>query len=119
MTFRRVRVLIDRLPPESATHTTMRDQFSDDELRAHLDRNTDKPGHGALSRQDMRLIDLADQLKWIEYAIYRSQGGKPRKPEPTPRPGLPAKGSKTKAPVQPLNAAGLAHLRHLRENGGG
>lgn len=90
----------------------MRDRFTDEELRdqAKTQRAT---GHGPLSRHDMFLIDLADHLKWVEYAIYASQGGKPRRPEPTPRPGVVSKRKKNE--VQPLNAAGLAHLQHLRE----
>jgi hypothetical protein len=112
MTFRRVRVLLDRLPPESATHTAMRDQFTDEELRDQAKRQP-VTGHGPLSRHDMFLIDVVDHLQWVEYAIYASQGGKPRKPEPTPRPGVPGKRKKTE--VAPLNQAGLAHLQHLRE----
>lgn len=117
LTFRRFRVLLDRLPPESATHTAMRDVFTDEELRDHAKAHGGKrQGHGPLARQDMFLIDLRDQLAWVEYAIYRSQGGKPKPPEPTPRPGVVTKRSKTKDQVQPLNAAGLAHLKHLRES---
>lgn len=118
LSLRRVRVLLDRLPPESATHTAMRDVFSDEELRDHAKAHTPKSGHGPLSRSDIFLIDLRDQLAWVEYAIYRSQGGKPRQPEPTPRPGVVTKASKKKTDqVAPLNAAGLAHLQHLRETG--
>lgn len=114
LTFRRFRVLLDRLPPESMTHTAMRDEFTDEELREQAkNRRTQQRGHGPLSRQDMFLIDLVDQLKWVEYAVYRSQGGKPSKPEPTPRPGVPAKRKKNE--VAPLNEAGLAHLQRLRE----
>lgn len=117
MTFRRLRVLIDRLPQESASYTAMRDAHTDEELREQVKLRGEPQGHGPLSRHDLFLIDLADQLKWIEYAIYRSQGGKPHKPEPTPRPGVP--GKKKKDSVQALNPAGLAHLQQLRELGRG
>ena len=94
------------------THTAMRDRFTDEQLRDQA-KTQQRTGHGPLSRHDMFLIDVADHLKWVEYAIYASQGGKPRKPEPTPRPGVPSK--RTKTEVAPLNASGLAHLQHLRE----
>lgn len=94
----------------------MRDVYTDEELRDHAKAHRDVQGHGPLSRQDMFLIDLKDQLSWVEYAIYRSQGGKPRQPEPAPRPGVVSKKAKEKNQVRPLNQAGLSHLRSLRES---
>ncbi len=119
LTFRRFRVLLDRLPEDSTTRTKMRDAFTDEEL-LEMAKNgrSERRGHGPLSRHDLFLIDLMDQLKWVEYAIYRSQGGKPNKPEPTPRPGVVQK-KKKQGEVKPLNEAGLVHLQELRERGRG
>ncbi len=97
----------------------MRDRFTDEELRERAKKTRPQQGHGPLSRSDMLALDLADHLKWIEYAIYASQGGKPRKPEPTPRPGVPDRRKKQQADtVAPLNAAGIAHLQQLRSERG-
>jgi hypothetical protein len=122
LTYRRVRVLLDRLPPESATKTAMRDEFTDEELaeqaKAHAGENH---GHGPLTRTDLVLFDLLDALRWIEYGLYRSQGGKPPEPSPTPRPGLvdPKKNKKKElAGVAALNSAGLRHLQLLRATRG-
>jgi len=98
----------------------MRDEHTDEELQAQAKQHAGKRGHGPLSRHDMFLLDLHDQLKWVEYAIYRSQGGKPRKPEPTPRPGVVAAGAKKQqSGVTALNEAGLNHLQRLRAQRGG
>jgi hypothetical protein len=116
LTYRRVRVLLDRLPPESATKTKMRDKFSDEELAEFTkSRSGDIRGHGPLSRTDLILFDVIDTLRWVEHAVYRSQGAKPPKPEPTPRPGLvDPKKAKEIAGVRPLNDAGITHLQSLR-----
>lgn len=97
----------------------MRDAHTDEELAEHAKKHQRRQGHGPLSRSDLLTIELIDQLKWVQYAIFRSQGGKPRQPEPTPRPGVVTKASKKRDEVRPLNAAGIAHLRQLRETGRG
>lgn len=108
--------MVDRLPTESATKTKMRDVIGDEELarlsKAHAD---DRSGHGPLSRTDLILFDVLDQLRWIDYAIYASQGAKPRRPEPTPRPGLVDEKTKTKqAAKAPLDHDSIRHLTLLR-----
>lgn len=115
LTYRRVRVLLDRLPPESATKTAIRDQLTDEQLAQYAeDHPTD--GHGSLSRQDMILFDVIDHLKWVEYGLYASQGGKPNKPSPTPRPGVVDPKKKTEK--TPPSAEGLAFLALVRERRG-
>lgn len=112
-------MLLDRLPPESATKTAIRDAFTDEELHAYSKAQGPAEGHGPLTRTDLVLFDVLDQLRWVEYGLYRSQGGKPPQPDPTPRPGLvDPKKSKELAGVAPLNPAGLAHLQSLREQRG-
>jgi len=93
----------------------MRDRFSDEELAAYAKAQDTQQGHGPLSRTDLILFDILDALRWIDYGVYRSQGGKPPKPDPTPRPGLvDPKKKKDVAGVAPLNIAGLEHLQQLR-----
>ena len=108
--------MLDRLPPESATKTAMRDKFTDEELAAFAKSRKDEvSGHGALSRTDLILYDVIDTLRWVEHAVYRSQGAKPPQPEPVPRPGyVDPKKEKELAGVRPLNPAGLTHLQQLR-----
>lgn len=123
MTYRRVRVLIDRLPPESATKTAMRDSLSDAQLAAYMDEHAedaDEGGHGPLSRSDMVLFDIHDQLKWLEYAVYAAQGAKPTQPKPRPRPGLVDESDKQQHAIRAKanSPAGIAYLNQIRDRRG-
>lgn len=105
MTWRLLQVLVDHLPPESACKTAVRDETDPAELAA-----LPKPsGHGPWSAVEMRLADLYDQLSWLIYATYHSQGGKPKKPKPLPRPGVVDKGKPRK-----VTPEGIDYLQRLR-----
>lgn len=109
LTWRRVQTLVDHLPPESASKTAARDEMDPAELAA-----LPKPaGHGPWSAVEMRLADIIDQLSWVVYAVYHSQGGKPKKPQPFPRPGV--KDAKVPRRDTP---EGVAYLQRLRRNRG-
>lgn len=110
MTFRRVRILLDRLPPESITKTAMRENLPPAELAART--HTEPDSHGPWSHTEMLLARVIDQLGIIEYAVYRSQGGKPPEPKPTPRPGV--KNPDADKTVVPLNTDRLAALKRMR-----
>lgn len=105
MTWRRLKVLVDGLPGESLTKTAVRDALDDDEL---LDMAKEPPrGHGPWSNTDLLLASAIDHLKWVIFAVYAAQGGKPKRPEPTPRPGVKRKQRR-------LGADQFAHLQRLR-----
>lgn len=106
MTWRRLGVLVEALPGESATKTAIRDGLGDEELSKAAGQEPD--GHGPWSRTDLQLAAIGDLLKWVIYATYAAQGGKPRQPEPTPRPGIARKRKR-------ISAEGYAHLQRLRE----
>lgn len=95
----------------------MRDALTDEELADYAKAHADDPGHGPLTRNDVLLIDVFDQLKWIEYGLYAAQGGHPTKPTPTPRPGVvdPNKKSST---AQALSDEGVAFLADIRARRG-
>lgn len=107
LTWRLLDVLVDRLPGESATKTAVRDDLPDDELAAAAKRP--RKGHGPWSHSDLLTADVIDLLKWLIFATYAAQGGKPKEPEPYPRPGV----------VRPMHrrigAAQHAHLQRLRD----
>ncbi len=111
LTWRRLQVLIDALPPESATKTAVRDSTPADVVEALASHTPD--GHGPWSHTDLLLAVVADQLAWLTYAVYHSRGGKPKKPEPYPRPGVVSK-----AVTRRVNPAGVAYLQRLRERRG-
>ena len=56
----------------------------------------------------MHLGMVVDELRWLRYAVYHAQGGKPKKPHQYPRPGV--------APTtkRRLTAAGREYLSAMR-----
>jgi hypothetical protein len=92
LTFRRLRVLIDHLPPESATKTALRDEMSVEDWESA----TGKDGlaeWGSWSREGQLLAMIADriaQLEWALLAVNSEKGKAPKPPEPLPRPGIGA-----------------------------
>lgn len=107
LSWRRLRVLIDHLPPESATKTAMR-------LAAEADGvpETDaEPADAPWSQTEMLLAVVIDRLGDLTYVLQRAHGGKPEKPKPLPRPGVRRK---KKKPLRPLNAVEAEWLfRHI------
>jgi hypothetical protein len=88
LTWRRLGVLIDRLPPESATKTAIRDELGPTPQQQTGDDDGEWAGYGSYSNTDMHLGMVVDELRWIRYAVYHAQGGKPGKPHQYPRPGV-------------------------------
>lgn len=97
MTWRMLGNLIRHLPPESATKTALRNRMSEAEL-ARAASEAD-PSQGQWSQQEMLLARISDQLSWLLHVTLVAHGGKSRKPEPTPRPGVKAKGTKKRRPA--------------------
>jgi hypothetical protein len=87
-------VLIEHLPPESATMTALRN--------AHPESVTDEgpdPAEGRWSQPEMLLATAVDELRNLRYvytAANAGKGKKPSPPEPIRRPGVERKRPKPK-----------------------
>jgi len=83
--WRKLLVLVDKLPPESAVNTAIRMQVSEDEMvRAKPD-----PARAPWSTVEMLLALLIDEMRNLSWMYATAKTGKalPR-PEPVQRPGL-------------------------------
>lgn len=107
LTWRRLMVLVNHLPSESATTTLARDSMTPAEI-AELNKRPQRAGHGAWSSSDLLMARMSDQLDWVIYAIYAAQGGKPKEPKPLPRPGV------MRPEDKPMDPKALAYLQRLR-----
>jgi hypothetical protein len=106
LSWRRLGVLIEHLPPESATKTALRDELADDDLSrlAKLPRR----GHGPWSHTELLLAAVHDSVERLIYVQYQRAGAKNvRPPEPMPRPGV---GSNVRA----INPGARAYLEQVR-----
>jgi hypothetical protein len=101
-----VKLLVDRLPPESATKTAARDSLTADELAELAASKPDGAGHGAWSHQDLLMAAQFDVLQQIRHVLIVSSGGKSEMPKPWPRPG--AEGARKR-----LTASGHSYLDRL------
>jgi hypothetical protein len=113
LTWRRLALLIDRLPPESATKTAIRDAQGAVVLAQQAKSGeTGDDGWGSYSNTDMHLASLIDEIRWLRYAVYHAQGGKPKRPQQYPRPGvMPDKARKLAPAAQDY----LTDLRQRRD----
>jgi len=110
LTWRELQIVIDRLPPESATKTAMREALSEEDLAVLS--GMESKGHGPWSRMEHLLAAVNDQvslLRWVTVAIASKEP--PPQPALYPRPGVAR-------PAQPKavdHAAGRAHLQKMRD----
>lgn len=93
MTPRRLKVIVDQLPPESATKTAIRDSMTLEDYGRVNASNTDPNKHGPISATDMKLIDLIDAVRDLGYIVQMVNADKKtaykiKRPSPYPRPGL-------------------------------
>ncbi|MFI2081415.1 hypothetical protein ACH43Y_13845 [Streptomyces rubiginosohelvolus] len=90
MSWRQVRVLIQHLPPESATMTGLRNALTPEEYEEQA--KSGKPEEGRWSMDQHLLAGVSDSLQQIQYILVRansdSKGPKPKRPEPMRRPGV-------------------------------
>lgn len=114
LTWRRLAVLIDRLPPESAVKTALRDAQGAMALaEAAKNGSAGADGWGSYSNTDMHLGALIDEVRWLRHAIYHAQGAKPKRPGQYPRPGvMPPKTHK----LSPAAQQYLADMRARRDD---
>ncbi len=104
LSYRRLGVLVERLPAESATKTAVRERLDDDDVPV-----AEPAGHGPWSHTDLLLASVLDALHvlaWQNTQIHGSKRTSP--PEPVRRPGL------VKRRPQ-ISEAGVAYLTEMRE----
>lgn len=113
LSWRRLKILIDHLPPESATKTAIREELGDDFLSAMvIDADVPAP-HGPWSRLETLVATVADSVNDLAFiTVSLAMGEKAKRPDPparTPRPGV-------KRPVSNKpSAAALAFIAAERE----
>ena len=110
MSWRRLRVLIQHLPPESATWTALRNGLSDEEIAEQADKG--EPEAGRWSQLEQLVAAVADRLARVEYVLIcantDSKAKRPDPPEPIRRPG--AKPVRPKAKLTESSAQTLFKL---------
>ena len=93
MSSRRLRVLIQHLPPESATMTALRNALSAEEYERQA--RGGKPEEGRWSMSEQLLAGISDGIREMQYILVvansSGKGRKPRRPEPIRRPGVTSK----------------------------
>ncbi|MFE9886880.1 hypothetical protein [Streptomyces scopuliridis] len=86
-------MLIQHLPPESATMTALRNAMSSEEYETQA--RSGKPEEGRWSMTEQLLAGITDSLHQLEYILVVThsdgKGRKPRRPEPMRRPGITPK----------------------------
>lgn len=110
MSWRRLRVLIQHLPPESATWTALRNAMDPAELAAQAEKG--EPEKGRWSQQEQLLaaaVDAIRRLEWVLICVNVDKKSKqPPPPEPMRRPGAGPK--KTRAQLTDKSANRLFEL---------
>lgn len=123
LSFRRVKVLLDRLPDESCTWSEIRDDLTPEQMAEQQKAVGGKRKHGRWSRTDMLLALLADRLDASNFLqrVHDAQGDKPararvlkQKPTPLPRPGVV-----DEKEIPPMSPEGVSFLEAMRKNRGG
>lgn len=104
MSYRRLWVLINRLPQESWTQTDLRDNAPENELVAPA-RGERKFGPWAL--EHYQLASVTDAIRRLEFTLARVNGNNWSAPEPTPRPGMTRQ-------VRKQSEANVIYLNNLR-----
>lgn len=98
MSARRLRVLIERLPPESATWTALRNSASPEEIAAQAEKG--EPEKAPWSQQEQLLALVADRLARVEWVLWcvniDKKSKRPDPPEPIRRPGAKPRKAKPK-----------------------
>jgi hypothetical protein len=94
MSIRRLRVLIQGLPPESATRTALRNAQPED--TAGRPSGEYRPDKAPWSAVEMLLAAIKDEVTLSRNAAIAIAGGKPGEFHPTPRPGIPPKSAARK-----------------------
>lgn len=116
MSWRELETYLERLPPESAYRTEVRDAYTDEELAEFAGRDEGK--HGPWSRLELLVASLNNELRQLTYVQLMANGAKNvTKPEPMRTPGVSGKPFRKAA--DPRARAYLQDIvdRHAREAG--
>lgn len=89
LSLRRLRVLIEHLPPESATKTGLRNAIPVEELARSADEG--RPDLAPWSGTETLLAAVKDEIRLLRMVTVAANGGKAGEFTPTPRPGIPPK----------------------------
>jgi hypothetical protein len=89
MSLRKLRVLIEHLPPESATKTALRNSVPVEALETATGES--RPDLAPWSGTEILLASVKDEVRLLRMVMVAANGGKPGEFEPTPRPGVPPK----------------------------
>ncbi|MFB7647125.1 hypothetical protein ACFC0S_16735 [Streptomyces sp. NPDC056084] len=88
MTSRRLRVLLQHLPPESATMTALRNDLTDEELAEHADKGEPEKGYWSQTEQLLAaIVDGIRRLEFITICANTEAKDQPEPPTPIRRPG--------------------------------
>lgn len=120
MTWRQLRVLIQHLPPESATMTALRNGLPAAELERQADEG--EPEKARWSQLEQLTAAVLDALRRVEYVLIcantdTSKHKPPEPPEPMRRPGVGPR--KTVAPISQEAAERLFALINGPSSDGG
>ena len=89
MSWRRLRVLIQHLPPESHTMTALRNAMTDEELAGQAEQG--EPERDRWSKVEQLIAVVADRVARVEYVLIcantEKRRDRPALPEPLRRPG--------------------------------
>ncbi|AWT42551.1 MULTISPECIES: hypothetical protein [Streptomyces] len=114
MSWRRLRVLIQRLPPESATWTALRNTMTPEELAEQADKG--EPERAPWSQLEQLVALVADRVAHLEWALWtvniEQKSKRPDPPEPIRRPGAKPRRAKPK-----LNESSADRLFKLLQGG--
>lgn len=89
MSLRRLRILIEHLPPESATKTAMRRNATPEQIAAATADEDYRPDLAPWSSLEMLTASLLDAVRMNTAAMIAVNGGPQPSVDPTPRPGIP------------------------------
>ncbi len=110
---RRLRVLIQSLPTESATKTALRNAMTPEQLRQAADGA--RPDLAPWTGTEMLLASILDAVRNLTAVSLAAAGGKPTPPDPTPRPGIPPKSTTRKRLTAEQRAALDPRMRVAQE----
>lgn len=88
LTFRRLALILEQLPPESRTKTAQRDTLDPIALAAHVAQQPPASGWGPHGRIHELLMRIGESVEWLRYDVARAGGAKPKEPAPWRRPGV-------------------------------
>jgi hypothetical protein len=109
MSIRRLRVLIEHLPSESATTTAIRNSLTPSDMERAGGEH--RPDLAPWSGVEMLLAALKDEVSLLRMITVAANGGKPEPFAPTPRPGVAPKSAQKRGLTDEQRAALDPRLR--------